>query len=438
MAVRSPSRIMSEGATMSDATVNDATVSDATVNDATVRDATVSARKPARLGHIDGVRSLVIFLVVMLHSSVTYSGLGGWYITENAPDKLGIAELVVFGLFNSFNQAWFMGILFFFGGYFASDALARKGSGSFVRDRLLRLGLPLAFYVFIINPLQSCFLVSPELLRGGISPVALYFGMYIGQGMFLGSTGPLWFAEALLIFSLVYAAVRRIAGPATPNTPPLPATPLSATVPVRGAPTTSRLVALIALTAVIAFAVRIVMPIGTNWLNLQFCFFPAYVVLFWLGCRGFSGSWFVELTGGKRSRWLVAVFAIGIPLWLATMVQGGALRGELDAMNGGLNLTSALYCLWESFTAVGMSVGLTAAFANRARKPGKISALLSRNSFSVFVFHAPVLIGLTRLLSGWAAPALVKAPVVGLLAWSVTMAFAEFVVRRVPIAKKYL
>ena len=32
-----------------------------------------------RFAYLDNVRSLVIFLVVAMHSAVTYSGMGGWY-----------------------------------------------------------------------------------------------------------------------------------------------------------------------------------------------------------------------------------------------------------------------------------------------------------------------------------------------------------------------
>jgi glucans biosynthesis protein C len=123
----------------------------------------------ARLTYVDDVRSLVIFLVVMLHSSVTYSGLGGWYIVENKSDSIDPVSKAVFGLFNSFNQAWFMGILFFFGGYFAAESLARKGSLQFIKDRLLRLGLPLLVYVFAIDPLMLYYIAYPSEARAMVA-----------------------------------------------------------------------------------------------------------------------------------------------------------------------------------------------------------------------------------------------------------------------------
>ena len=66
-----------------------------------------------RLAYLDNMRSLVIFLVVAMHSAVTYSGFGGWYYIEGSPEDLSLFEMVFFGLFQSHAQAWVMGALFF-------------------------------------------------------------------------------------------------------------------------------------------------------------------------------------------------------------------------------------------------------------------------------------------------------------------------------------
>jgi surface polysaccharide O-acyltransferase-like enzyme len=380
-----------------------------------------------RLSYIDDIRSLVIFLVVMIHSSVTYSGLGGWYVTENKSESLGIVQLIVFGFFNSFNQAWFMGILFFFGGYFAAVNVARKGVGDFVKDRLRRLGIPLLGFMFVINPLMMYFIAYAKELRGTGTFAELYFGKYIASGMVWGETGPLWFAEALLLFCLAYALVAKFRR-----------APQTGVKPVSGSrPSVLALAALILVTAAAAFAIRLVFPIGTDVLNLQFCFFASYIVLFILGIRGASQGWFLSLTSGKNSRWLVAVGCVGIPVWAAIMIIGGALSGNISNINGGLRWQSAAYALWESFVAIGMSVGLTAAFANKRKEPGALSRFFSRNSFSVYVFHPIFLISLTKLLSSWTVTPLLKALLVGLAAFALSLAFAELVVRRVPFVKKY-
>jgi hypothetical protein len=391
-----------------------------------------------RLYYIDDVRSLAIFLVVMVHASVTYSGLGGWYLVENRSDSLDPLSLVAFGLFNSFTQAWFMGILFFFGGFFAADALARKGGARFVRDRLLRLGVPLAAYVLVINPLLMYYLAYPEECRKAGGFFSLYVSRYLGSGMALGSTGPLWFAETLLGFSLAFAAVMKlmvVLGKGSANA-------ARADKP-KAAPSVPALLALGALIALTAFVVRIFYPIGFSWLNLQFCFFPSYIALFVLGIRALNGGWFSRIMGKRSVRWFWAALGIGIPGWMALMVLGGALSGHLDGFWGGLTWQSAGYCAWESFVAVAMCLGLTALFANRKRaqgqesRQGPLSAFFARNSFSVYVFHPVFLIALTRLARAWSLVPLAKAAVVGTSAFFATIFFAELVIRRVPFLRDY-
>ena len=47
-----------------------------------------------RLRYLDNLRSLVIFFVAVMHSDVTYSGVGGWYYTEDNPASLDMRSRV--------------------------------------------------------------------------------------------------------------------------------------------------------------------------------------------------------------------------------------------------------------------------------------------------------------------------------------------------------
>jgi uncharacterized membrane protein YcfT len=97
----------------------------------------VSAK--TRFAYLDNVRSFVIFLVIAMHSAVTYSGMGGWYYIEGSADKLSMLEFILFGFFQSFGQAWFMGILFFISTFLATKSLARRGIPGFIKERLFGL-----------------------------------------------------------------------------------------------------------------------------------------------------------------------------------------------------------------------------------------------------------------------------------------------------------
>ena len=295
---------------------------------------------------------------------------------------------------------------------------------------MLRLGLPLVAYVFVVTPALYYFLVIPGVAREAGGFWELYLSRYVRSGMFLSGNGPLWFAETLLAFSLVFACLRLAGGALRSRAGGSP-------VPHKETPSTRAFLAFALAVACAAFVVRIRMPIGTSWLNLQFCFFASYVALFILGVRASEGGWFDSIASRRYGRWLWAAVGIGIPSWLLIMAAGGPLRGDMESIGGGLRWQSAAYSLWESFVAVAMTLGLTAFLAGRSRQGGAISAFIARNSFSVYFLHPIFLIGLTRLFADWAAHPVAKALVVGSLAYSATLVFAELVVRRIPGLRKY-
>lgn len=373
----------------------------------------------SRNAAMDSLRSFVVVLVVLVHANVTYSGIGSWYLVENNSESLDPLSKVFVALFGSFTQAWFMGLLFMLSGFYAEPSLRKKGFGRFVGDRALRLVVPALLYMCVVNPLLVYF--GP-----GVSDLARRFafgeflGFYFGSGRFLGGSGPLWFAIALFVFSVIHGIAARI--------------PWSRTTAVqkRKAPGLPALLAWVLVVALAAFCIRLYWPIGTAWLNMQFCFFAAYVGLYIFGARAASGGWFEELSGEKGMRWLTAGLAIGIPAWFAVLIGGGALENDGDYIKGGFYWQAAAYALWESFVALAMSIGLVAFFSFRLHRETAFSRLLAANSFSVFVFHAPVLVGVTVLFSGIAILPPLKALLVGLVAYVITLLAARLLIRSVP------
>ena len=374
-----------------------------------------------RLVYADNLRSFVVFLVVVMHSNVIYSGMGRWYYTEGNFAGLDVVSRTVFGLYGSFTQAWFMGFLFFLAGYFSAKSLQKKGTLSFLKERLFRLGIPLLVYVFIIDPLMVYFYVR----RDGLffyeimSFSDFYSGMIKGM-YFVGATGPLWFAEALLIFCALYALMRKVFPARSGKT--------------SGVPLGKRILILILMTAAFSFSIRLIFPIGTAVANLQFGFFASYIILFFLGTNSAERNWFESIVSDKNIVYLKLAVVAGIPAWALLMIFGGALSGDIP-ISGGLHWQTAVYSIWESFIAFTVTIGLIALFGKKFHGENKLSRFISQNSFGIYIFHSPVVTGIAILCAGISLPMIAKHFIIFPASYVLSLV-VSFLLRKIPVVAK--
>ena len=302
-----------------------------------------------------------------------------------------------------------MSLFFLIAGYFVPASLERKGARAFLLDRLFRLGVPLLVFMFVLHPLLIKIL-KPELATGS----------YILWGLrtldILSWTGPLWFVEALLVFTVAATPfLLRLRRPPAP-----PAAGIRATT----------IWALIALVTAAAFGIRLVFPVGTSFANLQFCYFAAYIVAFVVGVLAGARGWLDRISYRAAKRWLLAAFALGLQLWLCAMVAGGAAEGRHD-IDGGPNLGALLYALWESFFCVAFIVALLGIAREKLNFQKPWMRFLADNTFGVYVFHAIVLVLVSLALKPLALSAIPKFALVSLLALAGSFLVA-WAIRQIP------
>jgi glucan biosynthesis protein C len=283
----------------------------------------------ARIAYIDNIRWTVIAMVVLMHACVTYSGMGSWFYVERTTQD--VASTLAFGIYQSFAQAFFMGLLFFIAGTLIPAAYGRKGFLRFTTDRAVRLGVPSLVFMLVLDPLTT--IIRKVGTGEGVTWSAFLpqYRDFVLSGRFLGSSGPLWFAVALLVFSIVYAVVRLAAGlvhgsSSRPSAAPCAFTTRSINIGVA---------CVITLIALIAFLIRLVQPLGTSVMNMQLGYFSSYIVLFvaglWAGRNGF-----LQALPGKLGRtWLWVSIGVGLPLWMILQGLGGALEGKQGLFTGG-------------------------------------------------------------------------------------------------------
>lgn len=108
---------------------------------------------------IDRLRVVLTALVVIHHTAITYGGSGGWFYREVS--DAGTPSSLLLTVLCAVNQAFFMGMFFLFAGYFTPAALQRKGARQFVQERLVRLGIPLLVFGFLLGPLAVALAEAP-------------------------------------------------------------------------------------------------------------------------------------------------------------------------------------------------------------------------------------------------------------------------------------
>ena len=107
-----------------------------------------------------------------------------------------------FAVFAAFNDMFFMSLLFFLSGLFVWSSLERKGTRTFMRDRMLRLALPFIFALVIVAPLAY---YPAYATRNADPSVAGFLRQWLSLGEW--PTGPAWFIWVLLVFDCVAAAL---------------------------------------------------------------------------------------------------------------------------------------------------------------------------------------------------------------------------------------
>ncbi|MCI7341825.1 MAG: acyltransferase family protein [Prevotella sp.] len=233
-----------------------------------------------------------------------------------------------------------MGLYFFISGYFVPGSYDRQGFGTFVRKKILRLGVPLS-------------------LMGGLLTYAT------GKV----EIAHMWFVESLLIFSFFYAVVRKRCSAISKDCDSRP-------------------------TLIGLFIAAIVMGIGSyfirqvspqdNWIGLSLWIFePAhylqYVMMFALGILAYRFCWLDKMT---KTTGIVA------------LLIGGALAiGNYVRQDGEWNdFVWQWFGIYESLMCIFISFGLLWLFREKVNMGNKALSWLSVQSYGAYVVHLPLMI----------------------------------------------
>ena len=346
-----------------------------------------------KITYLDHIKVLLTVLVILHHTFITYGAPGGWYYKQPTTNELALIPMT---LFVATNQAFFMGLFFMLSAYFIEPSYTRKGTPVFIADRLKRLGIPLLFYSFLLSPCMN-FLVY----RFGLHKQATFL-QYLGGYDDWIDFGVLWFVAALLVFTLLYVALKQIMT-------------LHFTVSLPGP---AGILLFAAGLGLVSFVVRLVFPIG--WIlhpvGFQLGHFPQYITFFILGILARQNQWLQQLTyqNGRRFSWIAALMVLIVfPLMLMVKTR---LNAPVENFSGGWHWESFVYSFWEQITGLSIIVALVSVGQERWNTAQPLLEKGSRYAFGVYIFHPLVIISLSLLLSDATFSSIIKLAIVAPLA----------------------
>ncbi len=157
-----------------------------------------SRRRP----EIDGLRNLAICYLFVFHTARVFDATEGYYV-EGTP--AGWTTFLVQA------SPWFMPLLFVLAGMSSRFALARRPLRAYLRERWLRLGVPLAFGLVVLVPPQA--FIGMLAHQGTVPAYPAFLAGYVRDWSDLSgyhgsfTPGQLWFLLFLLVISLAVGPV---------------------------------------------------------------------------------------------------------------------------------------------------------------------------------------------------------------------------------------
>jgi surface polysaccharide O-acyltransferase-like enzyme len=348
---------------------------------------------PPRFAPIDNLRAVLVAWVIAGHALLGYTVVGGWPYDEVTEATMPRHLEFILGAILGPTALFVMGTFFFLSGLLASGSIARHGPAGFIRQRLVRLGLPWLLFTLLIWP----FLMWAAYRSAGY-PLPIWEALQARQP-FLDS-GPLWFVQILLYVSLAHALLSW-GGQAHGFHP--------------------RTISLIVVTTGIAaatFVIRIWFPARSQQiLDLHLWQWPQCIGLYVLGVLVADQGWAerVPLRTARRCG-ITVVIAIATGIAVITLLGLSDLTGDGVPFLGGWHWQALSLDVVEATLVVAGSVWLLG-WAQRwltARRGGLTR--VARGAYLAYLLQAPVLIGLEIAGRSLDWPALVKALIVAVVA----------------------
>jgi Acyltransferase family len=378
-----------------------------------------------RVAYLDNLKMLLVAVIIAGHGALAYGSLeNAWPYQDVQEVQLGAVSDISLSMVVIPAALFSMGLFFLISGLVTPGSVSRKGPRRFARDRLIRLGVPLAVWTLLIWPGA---IWAAHLAAGD----ARSFWWQLTHASPVLDTGPMWFVEVLLLFSLAYAAWRSWSGRGAANDD-------ATAIPGRSAPLSGRtLVAIGAGISVATVLVRPIFPAASGQIGQSHLWqWPQFVPMFALGIVAAQRGWLEPVPDRiRRGCGFAALGGIAAFLMVAAAMTAVGAEGD-EIFESGLHWPALCLAAVEGPLAVGTSVWLLGT-AQRLlnRRPGPLGQAMARSAYGAFFLQGVVLIGLMIALRPIGVPAEVKALSVAALGVAGSFALAWVLIAHTRLAR---
>jgi surface polysaccharide O-acyltransferase-like enzyme len=369
---------------------------------------------------LDRARTFLTLVVVFHHAVIPYT-----YFGHTDPKSWIGFDAVVLA-----TDSFFMAMFFFLSGLFVWPSLAHKPLHVFLRDRLLRLGLPFTIVAFTLIPIAYYAIALRQ--QPDISFTTFWWKM-ITVGPW--PSGPLWFLWVLLCFDLTASVLYRLS--------PRLLDPINR-MSLRGYERPAEFfLFLVGVTAIIYVPARLSYG-PSHWFefgpfDVQASRVLLYAAYFFIGA-GVGAANFdrgVLSAEGRLAKsgweWVIATLVPYCLLWVLIYIKREIL-GNPPVLPAWYEAIYGL--LFVTFSA-GIMFTILAFFLRFKRSGWSILDPMQADAYGIFLVHYPIVLWLQYWLFDFDLPAIVKALVAFVLtvalSWAVTAAL-----RKIPGATRVL
>ena len=320
--------------------------------------------------------------MILIHSGLAYiPNAEGW--VPSYPGPLPFADVLIVGTVEAVAGAFAMALFFFISAYLLVGSFDRKGRAKFLKDRLVRIGIPL------------------------VGSAVLWFIVLAAAGISYVFPGWLWFLVYLLILAVAYSIWRRFDVTVCPVACP------KAGSCGRG--------------------IQLMCGCCGTWSNR-----PTSTVhaLFMIGgILAFRNEWLDSISSSVLKVWVhfTVVALCSVPVFIAVFGS--------SEVSGGFTAFALLSAFWEAFLSIGICTCLLLVFKHRWNVTGRVKAALAKNVYTVYLIQVPIIL----VLQGYfiradpiKRPPLLQFVLIGVFATAICFLVSNYIVRKIPYADRVL